>query len=121
MPKTLVTRAHICERLRLSYWQSWKLFPADVGGRVWDEKVIDLLRTKSVNVQRVPDYIPSDLITLQEAVTEFNVPLSWLKSGIKNPKRAIPHYRIGERTILIRRSEFLTWCATRKSKWRVVA
>lgn len=112
MQKTLVTRAHICERLHLKRIQCWRMFPAEVGNRVWDSTVVNVLRNKSVNVRSVLDFIPSDLLKPEEMAAEIGVPTSWLLNQIRNEKKAVPHYRLGLRTTLIRRAEFLTWCAT---------
>jgi hypothetical protein len=118
MAKSLVTRAHICERLRLTPWQSWKLFPAEVGNRVWDSTVVNVLRNKAVNVRDVADFIPSDLLKPEEIAAEIDVPRSWVMAQIKNVRKAVPHYRLGSRTVLVRRAEFLTWCATSNKRRR---
>jgi hypothetical protein len=120
MGKTLVTRAHICERLRLKRKQCWQMFPTEVGNRVWDSTVVNCLRNKAVNVRNVSDFIPSDLLTPEEIAKEIGTPARWVLNQIKNVRKAVPHYRLGLRTILVRRSEFLTWCATANKTKRAV-
>lgn len=118
MQKTLVTRAHICERLHINRKQCWRMFPAEVGNRIWDSTVVNVLRNKSENVRNVADFIPSDLLRPEDIAAEIGVPRSWVMNQIKNVRRAVPHYRLGQRTVLVRRAEFLTWCATANKKRR---
>jgi hypothetical protein len=94
------------------------MFPAEVGDRVWDSTVVNVLRNKAVNVRNVQDFIPSDLLKPEEMAAEIGVPVTWMVNQIRNPRRAVPHYKLSTRTILVRRAEFMTWCATANKKRR---
>jgi len=110
----LVTRQFVCERLKLSPRQSRVIFPPELGGRIFERTVLDVLRNKAVNIPKPPAMIPSDLLTPDELAQELNADREWVLRLIRNERKTPPHYRLNVHTILIPRAIFLTWAATAK-------
>ena len=104
-----VSRKFITERLHISMWASYGLFPATSIGRIPSDRVIDLLNRSRKAGEEKLDFIPSDIVTADQLAEETGIPahsiLVWTRRRVKVP----PHFRINKQTTRFRRSSFSAW------------
>lgn len=104
-----VTREFVCERLKVSAWASYKFVPANDIHRIQSDRVIAVLNGSRKAHEPELDYIPSDIITPEEAERETGIPaktlLTWTRRSVKVP----PHYRLNKQTTRFRRSSLSAW------------
>ena len=108
-----ITRDFICERLKVSRWASYGFVSATSIHRVPSDRVIALLNRSRKAREEELDYIPSDIITPDEAESEFGIPasslLAWTRRSVKVP----PHFRLNKQTTRFRRSSLSAWLERR--------
>ena len=119
MSRTLLSRSFICERLRISEWQSHRLLgKADMRGKIFNTTVLDVLRRSAVNGQPVANGIPADLLTLGALATELGVERRWLHGLIKSRRQRPPHFRLNKMVVLFTRADFTRWLDEKARKRR---
>ena len=117
MSRTLLSRSFICERLRISRWQSHRLFgKADVRGRIFDATVLAALRLAAANGQPVGDFIPADLLTPDALAAELGVERGWVIRLVRSRRKRPPHFRINKSTIRFSRTDFTRWIDSQARK-----
>lgn len=108
-----VTRDFVCERLKVTQRTSYNLVPATNLPHIPSDRVIALLNRSRRAGEEKLDYIPSDIITAEEAETETGIParrlIVWTRRSIKVP----PHFRINKQTTRFRRSSLAAWLERR--------
>lgn len=108
-----VTRTFVCERLKVTQRTSYNLVPATSLSYIPSDKVIALLNRSRKAGEHKLDYIPSDIITAEEAETETGIParrlIVWTRRSVKVP----PHFRINKQTTRFRRSSLAAWLERR--------
>ena len=62
-----LTRETVCERLKVSLWASYRLVPATDIARIPSDRVIDVINKARRSRQEELDFIPSDIVTPEEA------------------------------------------------------
>jgi len=107
----LFTRELVCERLKISMRQSRCIFPSDVGGRIFDETVVKVLRNKAMYIPTMPTGIPSDLLRPEELAEEIGADRPWVMRLIASKTKHVPHYRLNEHVVLIPRAMFMSWAS----------
>lgn len=108
-----VTRQFVCERLKLSLWTSYRFVPANDVHRIRTDRVIDILNSSRRANEKALDFIPSDILTPEQAEEETGIPaktlLTWTRRAVKVP----PHYRLNKQTTRFRRSSLAEWLERR--------
>lgn len=113
-------RKFVCERLRLSQWQSYQIVGSSYGSRINSDDVVSILNRCRRGIPQAFDslYIPHDLLTPDElsaelAESDISVRelLNWTRRT--NPKAIPPHFRFTSRTIRFPRGLFMQWLDAR--------
>lgn len=104
-----LTRDFVCERLKIGLNASYKFAPATAIHRIPSDWIIKVLNRSRRAREEQLDYIPSDIITPDEAADEFGIPakclLRWTRRAVKVP----PHYRLNKQTTRFRRETLSKW------------
>ena len=113
-------RSFVCDRLRLSRWQSYQVVGSSYGPRINSDDVLAVLnraRRGGLDALVYPAF-PHDLLTPEElsaelAESEISVRdlLNWTRRT--KPGAIPPHYRITRRTIRFPRARFMEWLDAR--------
>jgi len=114
----LFTREFVCERLKISLRQSRCIFPSDIGGRIFDETVVQVLRNKAMYIPNMPTGIPSDLLRPEELAEELGADRPWVMRLITHKTKKVPHYRLNEHITLIPRAIFMAWASKQTKRIR---
>lgn len=101
-------RDFICERLRISNWQSYNIFPVTKSRVINADAIIDKLNKVRRNEESLR-YIPSDLMTPSEVETALEIPSMSIKKWIHSPKKRFPHFRINAHVIRVRLASVQKW------------
>ena len=108
-----LTRETVCERLKVSLWASYRLVPATDIARIPSDRVIDVINKARRSRQEELDFIPSDIVTPEEAEAVTGIParslLTWTRRAVKSP----PHYRLNKQTTRFRLSSLEEWLERR--------
>lgn len=107
-----LTRSDVCDRLRMSRWQSYQFVGPSYGPLINSDNLVALLNHYRRAIPKPLDYVPSDLRTAKELAAELNEPnitardiLNWTRRTKAMP----PHFRLSSRTILLSKRMFLEW------------
>ena len=104
-----VTRDFVCERLKVSRWASYGIVPSTAIGRIPSDDVVSVLNRSRKADRDVLDYVPSDILTPDEASELTGIPanvlLRWTRRSVKVP----PHFRINKQTTRFRRESLENW------------
>lgn len=107
-----LTRSDVCDRLRMSRWQSYQFVGPSYGPLINSDNLVTLLNHYRRAIPKPLDYVPSDLRTAEELAAELNEPnitardiLNWTRRTKAMP----PHFRLSRRTILLSKRMFLEW------------
>ena len=113
-------RSFICERLRLSRWQSYHVVGSSYGPRINSDDVLAVLnraRRGGLAPLAYPG-LPHDLLTPEElsaelAESDISVRelLNWTRRT--KPGAIPPHFRLNKCTIRFSRSQFMEWLDAR--------
>ncbi len=117
---TYLPRQFVCDRLRIGERQSYRIVGASYGGRISSDEVVSVLNRARRAIQEPLTFVPSDLLTADEAVAAFSesrITLRELRAWTRRVKNVAPHFRLNSHTIRYSRSRLEEWLAA-KSKIR---
>jgi predicted DNA-binding transcriptional regulator AlpA len=113
-----LTRKFVCERLRLSRWQSYQIVGSSYGSRISSDDVLDILNRSRRGQAELLRWLPHDLLTPEELSAELAESgistrelLNWTRRT--RPNAVPPHFRLTRRTIRFSRSSFMEWLDAR--------
>lgn len=94
----LVDRPFVCDKLALSRWQSYMMFPATKSGYLRDADIIE--RVNSVRSRNLPQFtfIPG-LVTAETLEEQSGVPVRKLKLWARRKRNPIPHIRFNSHVL----------------------
>ena len=111
-------RSVVCDRLRLSRWQSYQIVGSSYGSRISSDDVLAVLNRARRGMPNALEWIPHDLLTPEElsaelAESDISVRelLNWTRRT--KPGAIPPHFHITRRTIRFPRAEFMAWLDAR--------
>lgn len=111
-------RSCVCNRLRLSRWQSYQVVGSSYGPRISSDDVLAVLNRARRGMPNALEWIPHDLLTPEELSAELSESdisvrdlLNWTRRT--KPGAIPPHFRITRRTIRFPRAEFMAWLDAR--------
>lgn len=104
-----VTRQFVNERLAIGKWQSYGLVKASYLAYVSTDDVIALLNRARRGREDELDFIPSDIITPEQAEVETGIPARRLLLWTRRRKKVPPHFHLNNKTIRFRRSSLSAW------------
>lgn len=113
-----VTREFVCERLKVSLWASYKFAPATSIRRIQSDSVIAVLNRSRKAREKEIDFIPSDIVTPDEASEETGIPAKTLVTWTRRAVKAPPHYRLNKQTTRFRLSSLNEWLERRANGQR---
>lgn len=94
----LLTRPFVCDKLALSRWQSYRLFPVTKTGLIREADVL-----KHVNVLRCPSIPPfsqlPEMATAERLSELTGAPVYKLKLWARRTRNAIPFVRFNSHTL----------------------
>lgn len=98
-------RRTVNKKLKLSRLQSYRLFPpTSYSGMIRVKSVLSLLAEKAMCGATITEYIPDDLLSVDEFVRENNITrrrfYSWINAG------KLPHFRINKQIVLVSRNAY---------------
>ena len=103
-------RKFVCERLGIGIWPCRELFKASYLSYVDSADVIALLNESRRGREPELDFIPSDIITPEQAEKETGIPAKRLLRWARTRKlRVPPHFHLSNKTIRFRRSSLNEW------------
>ncbi len=109
-------RQTICDRLRLSVRQSYRIVGSSYGERISSDAVVNVLNRARRAMPDPLDYIPSDLMTPEETVTRFaesEITKRELSAWTRRTKNVVPHFRLNSHTIRFSASRLERWLESR--------
>jgi len=109
-------RQTICDRLRLSLRQSYRIVGSSYGERIASDDVIGVLNRSRRAIPEPLDFIPSDLMTPAETATRFSeseITERELFAWTHRTKDVVPHFRLNSHTIRFSASRLEDWLGTR--------
>lgn len=112
-----LSRDHVCERLRLTLRQSYRIVGSTYGKYISDEGVLDLLNNCRVQLDYA-SFIPNDLRTPDEMAEVIDCDMICGKDLMNwthrtRPSGIPPHYRLNSHTIRFPEREFMAWMKRR--------
>lgn len=111
-----LTRQFVCDRLKLSHWQSYQIVGASYGPRINSDDVLRLLNSASRALPEPLTWIPHDLLKPEELageLAESDISVHELGLWVRRTKNCPPHFRFTRRTIRFSRSLFMAWLDAR--------
>ena len=106
------------ERLRLGRSQSYAIMPKTATGRIRSDCVVMLLNRSRRGVDAPLDYLPSDLMTPEEAAQRYadsGITLGDIRRWTRRKRRIPPHFRLSQRTILFSAAMLDKWLEANSS------
>ena len=107
-------RSFVCDRLRLSRWQSYQIVGSSYGPRISSDDVLAVLnrsRKGGIAPLTYPQF-PHDLLTPEELsaeLAESDISVRDLLNWTRRTKAVPPHYRLNKCTIRFPRATFMAW------------
>lgn len=118
-------REWLCDRLRVSLRQSYRLVPSGYGARVSSEAVLSLVNRARRAVPEPFADTPSDILTADELAKTPELAESGLTPRLllamtrrKRAESRPPHLRFNKQTTRFVRSRFLAWLDERAASAR---
>ncbi len=111
-----LTRSDVCDRLRMSRWQSYQFVGPSYGPLINSDNIVALLNHYRRAIPEPLDYTPSDLRTPEELAAELgepNITARVIRNWTRRTKAMPPHFRLSRRTILLSKWMFLEWLEAR--------
>jgi len=108
-----ISREFVCDRLKVSRWASYKLVPPTSIHLISSDDVIALLNGSRRAHEPEVDFIPSDVITAEEAESRFGIPAKKLMRWTRRSTRVAPHFRINKQTTRFRADTLEKWLERR--------
>ena len=109
-------RSFVCDRLRLSRWQSYQIVGSSYGPRISSDDVLAVLNRARRGMPNALEWIPHDLLTPEELSAELeesDISVRDLLNWARRTKAVPPHYRLNKCTIRFSRSDFMAWLDAR--------
>lgn len=111
-----LTRQFVCDRLRISHWQSYQIVGSSYGPRINSDDVLEILNNARRGIAERLQWIPHDLLTADELsaeLSESDISARELLTWTHRTKSIPPHFRLSRRTILFPRQAFMAWLDAR--------
>ena len=109
-------RSFVCDRLRISRWQSYQVVGSSYGPRISSDDVLSVLNRARRGMPNAVAWIPHDLLTPEELsaeLAESDISVRDLLNWTRRTKAVPPHYRFTKRTIRFPRAPFMAWLDAR--------
>lgn len=102
----------ICERLRLKVRQSYRLIGSSRSGLISSDEVLRILNCSRRGIENPFSFIPSDILTPDELVTEIDgIKPEQLRAWMRRTRNVCPHFRLNGHTRRIPYALFVGWLA----------
>lgn len=107
-----LTRQDVCDRLRMSRWQSYQFVGPSYGPLVNSDSVLALLNHYRRQIAEPLQFVPDDLCTPEELAAELgepNITARAIFNWTRRKKAVPPHFRLSKRTVLLSKRMFVAW------------
>lgn len=104
----MVDRKWVCDRLAISWWQSYTMFHARMSKKIPMDEVASLLNSSAVNEMPV-EWIPSDLEGPAGLCDKLGVSRRDLCRWMHSRRCRLPHWRINKQTARFSVSHVKEW------------
>jgi hypothetical protein len=107
-------RSFVCDRLRLSRWQSYQIVGSSRGPRINSNDVLYILNRARRGIPEPYSWpwFPWDFLTPDELANELkdsDITAHDLLCWTRRKKAVPPHFRLNKCTIRFSRSQFMKW------------
>jgi len=99
----------MCERLRISEGSSYRIIPAGGIPYMTSDRLIGFLNRSRKGREEELTFIPSDILTPEEASEETGIPVHKLLIWTRRKKKIPPHFRFTKQLTRFRRSSLSSW------------
>lgn len=104
-------RELICERLRLTTRQSYRIVGSSRSGLIASDEIVRLLNRARRGIADPLSDIPSDLVRPEDICARTGVTFRQLRAWTRRIRNVAPHFRLNGHTRRYSVSRFIQWLA----------
>lgn len=112
-----LSRALVCERLRLGGRQSYRIVSPSYGSLISSDEILHIINNARRGIREPLDAIPCDMMTAEELAADpvlgGVVQASRIITWTHRTKNVPPHFRFNKKTTRFSRGIFIQWLDSR--------